>query len=231
MSELVFDCTGARADLYAAAPTLIFTLRIAETTGEVVNAIALRTQIRIEPLKRRYSDAEAERLDDLFGERSRWGDTMKPMQFAMVPQMVPSFTGSTEVELSVPLTYDFEVATAKYFHGLDDGEIPFILLFSGSIFLRGEIGFSVEQIPWHKETCYRLPVSVWRQAMDVHFPNQAWIRLRRETLDALARFRSGHGLRDWDDTVFALLHQADEAAPGANGGNQVPARPLGESAP
>jgi hypothetical protein len=231
MSEIVFDCTGARADLYAAAPTLIFTLRIAETTGEVVNAIALRTQIRIEPLKRRYSDAEAERLVDLFGERSRWGDTMKPMQFAMVPQMVPSFTGSTEVELPVPLTYDFEVATAKYFHGLDDGEIPFILLFSGSIFLRGETGFSVEQIPWHKETYYRLPVSVWRQAMDVHFPNQAWIRLRRDTLEALARFRSRLTLRDWDDTVDALLRQAGEAAPGPNGGNQMPVRPVPESAP
>jgi Family of unknown function (DUF6084) len=231
VSELVFDCTGARADLYAAAPTIIFTLQVAETTGERVNAIALRTQIRIEPLKRRYTDAEGERLVDLFGERSRWGDTMKPMQFAMVPQMVPSFTGSIEVELPVPLTYDFEVATAKYFHGLDDGEIPFILLFSGSLFLRGETGFSIEQIPWHKETLYRLPVSVWRQAMDAHFPNQTWIRLRRETLDALAKFKSRLTLPDWDDTLNALLRQAGEAAPGANGGNHVPARPTRESSP
>jgi Family of unknown function (DUF6084) len=229
VSELVFDCTGARSDNYAAGPTLIFTLQIAETTGEAINAIALRTQIRIEPLKRRYSDAEGERLVDLFGERSRWGDTMKPMQFANVAQMVPRFKGSIEVELPVPLTYDFEVATAKYFHGLDQGEIPFILLFSGTIFLRGETAFSVEQIPWHKETLYRLPVSVWREAMDVHFPNSTWIRMRRETLDALARFKSKLTLPDWDHTIEALLRQAGEPVSGSNGGNHIPAQPAGES--
>jgi hypothetical protein len=231
VSELVFDCTSARADLYAAAPTIVFTLQIAETTGERVNAIALRTQIRIEPLKRRYSDAEGERLSDLFGERSRWGDTMKPIQFANVPQMVPSFTGSIEIDLPVPLTYDFEVSTAKYFHGLDDGEIPFILLFSGTLFVRGETGFSVEQIPWHKEALYRLPVSVWREAMDVHFPNSTWIRLRRETLDALAKFKSKLTLPDWDATLEALLRQAGEPTPGGNGGNHVPIQPAGGGAP
>ena len=135
MSELVFDCTNAGTDPYAAAPTLVFRLRIAETTGQPIGGISLRVQFRIEPLKRRYVDAEADRLLDLFGERSRWGDTMKPMQFAMVSQMVPPFSGSIEVDVPVPVTYDFEVATAKYFHGLEDGEIPFIILFSGTTFL------------------------------------------------------------------------------------------------
>lgn len=221
MSELVFDCIGAAASLDAAAPTVVFKLRIAETTGERVNAIALRCQIRIEPLKRRYSDAEGERLGDLFGDRSRWGDTMKPMQFANVAQMVPSFTGSIDVDIPVPLTYDFEVSTAKYFHGLEDGEIPFILLFSGTTFLKGETGFSIEQIPWHKETLYRLPVSVWRQAMDVHFPNSAWIRVQPDVLNALQRFKSRLTLPGWDETIIALLRQAGEPGPGSKGEHKV----------
>jgi hypothetical protein len=209
VSELVFDCTDAGPDPYAVAPTVVFRLRIAETTGQPIGGIALRAQLRIEPLKRRYSDDEAARIGDLFGERSRWGDTMKPMQFATVAQMVPAFSGSVELDLPVPLTYDFDVATAKYFHGLDDGEIPFIILFSGTTFLDLQGSLSIEQIPWHKETSYRLPVKIWREAMDQHFPNSAWLRVRTDTLDNLQRFKSRLTLPTWDDVFEALLREAD----------------------
>ncbi|TMK46031.1 MAG: hypothetical protein E6G66_12230, partial [Actinobacteria bacterium] len=145
MSELVFDILGVEPDPYAASPTLNFGLRISETTGMRVHAIVLRIQIRIEPKRRRYSPAEAERLLDLFGETKRWGDTVKPMQFAFADVSIPGFDGAIEVDVAVPCTYDFEVATAKYFHALDDGEIPFLMLFSGTVFTRGETGFAVEQ--------------------------------------------------------------------------------------
>jgi hypothetical protein len=211
VSEFVFDCTAAAGDPWAVAPTLTFRLRITETTGQAIGGIALRAQIRIEPLKRRYTDEEAEKIGDLFGERSRWGDTMKPLQFAMVTQMVPAFSGSIEVDLPVPLTYDFEVATAKYFHGLDDGEIPFIILFSGTAMLDQRGTLQIEQVPWHKETTYRLPVKVWREAMDAHFPNSTWIRIRRDTLDNLQRFKSALTLATWDDTIEALLKRAEHS--------------------
>ena len=81
---------------------------------------------------------------------------MKPMQFATVAQMVPAFSGSAEIDVPVPLTYDFEVSTAKYFHGLEDGEIPFILLFSGTTFLDERGSLSIEQVPWNKETFEKL---------------------------------------------------------------------------
>ena len=54
MAELTFDCIGAQADRYAVVPTLSLTLRISETSGQRVEAIALRCQIRIEPARRRY---------------------------------------------------------------------------------------------------------------------------------------------------------------------------------
>ena len=50
MSELVFDCTNAGIDPYAVAPTVVFRLRIAETTGQPIGGISLRVQFRIEPL-------------------------------------------------------------------------------------------------------------------------------------------------------------------------------------
>src|SRR6202035_5171175 len=74
VAELVFDCTGARADKYAVVPQMQMTLRISETSGQRVEAIALRCQMRIEPARRRYTDDEAERLNDLFGETQRWAD-------------------------------------------------------------------------------------------------------------------------------------------------------------
>jgi len=212
MTNLVFDCLDGRAERYAAAPTIMLQLQIAETTGERIHAIALRCQIRVDVQKRRYSEREAARLLELFGDTARWGDTLKPMHLTTVAIMVPEFSGSTIVDIPISFTYDFEVATAKYFHALDDGEIPLLLMFNGTVFRKTETGFAVEQIPWHKEASYRLPASVWREVMDLYFPNSGWIRINRDTLDALQRFKAERAMTSWDATMDALL-AAGERAP------------------
>jgi len=205
MGDLDFSCLGGKAERYAAVPTLLLKLRIAETDGAGIHAIALRCQIRIEAQKRRYSAAEADRLLDLFGETGRWGDTLKPLHFANLSQTVPGFDGSVEIDLPVPCTYDFEVAATKFLHALDDGEIPLLLLFSGTVFAKSEHGFAVTQVPWHKEASYRLPASVWREMMDQYFPNSGWIRVGRETLDALQEFKARQAMTSWDEALDALL--------------------------
>ena len=148
------------------------TLRISETSGQRIDAIALRCQIRIEPARRRYSAAEAERLNDLFGETQRWADTLKPMQLTTVSTMVPGFTGSIELDLPMPLSYDLEIGSTRYFAGLDDGEVPLLLLFSGTVFASADGRIQAQQVPWSKEATYRLPLSIWREAIDAHFPEQ-----------------------------------------------------------
>jgi hypothetical protein len=208
VSDLDFECLDVRPERYAAFPTLRFRLRIEDREQVPVHALALRCQIRIEPQRRRYSEVEADRLLDLFGEMARWGDTLKPLQFAAVSTMVPGFQGRTDVDLAVPCTYDFEVAAAKYFHSLEQGEVPLLLLFSGTLFLHGDNGFSVEQVPWHKEARCRMPVATWHEMMDLYFPNSAWLRVRRETLDALQAYKSHAALPTWDDAFAALLRQA-----------------------
>ncbi len=205
MAELVFDCVGARPERYAVVPSMTFILRISETTGQQVDAIALRCQIRIEPARRRYSDAEAQRLKDLFGDTQRWADTLKPLQFTTVSIMVPGFTGSTEIDLPVTFTYDLDIGSTRYFAGLEAGEVPLLLLFSGTVFGAAEGKLQVQQVPWSKETSYRLPVSIWREAIDAHFPNAAWIKISRETLDELQRFKTRLALPTWDATVTELL--------------------------
>jgi hypothetical protein len=216
VAELVFDCVGAHAERYAVAPSMSLTLRIAETTGVKVDAIALRCQIRIEPTRRRYSDAEAGRLNDLFGDTQRWADTLKPLQFTTVSMMVPGFTGSTELDLPVMLSYDLEIGSTRYFAGLDDGEVPLLLLFSGTVFSAPGGRLQVQQVPWSKEASYRLAVATWREAIEAHFPNSAWIRMSLHTLDALQRFKTRQALPTWDATITALLKQADDEAEGAS---------------
>jgi uncharacterized protein DUF6084 len=213
MAELVFDCIGARADKYAVVPQMVMTLRISETSGQRVEAIALRCQMRIEPARRRYTDDEAERLNDLFGDTQRWADTLKPLQFTTVSVMVPGFSGSTEIDLPITCGYDLEIASTKYFSALDGGHTPLLLLFSGTVFTTAGHRLSVQQVPWSKETSYRLPAAVWREAIDVHFPNSAYLRVSRQTLDALQRFKSRRALPTWDSVVSALLDEAAEPQP------------------
>ena len=211
MADLIFGCTGATAERYAATPTLAFQLAITERSGVRVHAIALRCQIRIEPHRRRYSPAEARRLHDLFGDPSRWADSVKPIQLATVTAMVPSFTAVTEVDLQVPCTYDLEVASARYLHGLDDGTIPLIMLFSGTVFVATDEGYSVELVPWSAEATYRMPVTVWQDLVDIHFPGSAWLRCSHETVDALSAFKAERALPTWDATLGALLREAGRA--------------------
>lgn len=216
MPELTFTCLDVTAERYSAGPSLTFRLRIDAAEEQRVRAIALRCQIRIEPQRRGYGTEEADRLVELFGERGRWGDTLKPFQFAHASTVVPSFTGSVEVEVSVPCSYDMEVATGRYFHALADGEIPFLLLFSGTIFGDAEKGLWVEQVPWHSECRYRMPVTVWREMMDNHFPGSGWLMLRRDTISALAEFRAGRALPTWDDAVLAVLDAAKQHQAGGS---------------
>lgn len=209
MVDLEFACLDARPDLNAAAPVIALRLRVQETTGTAVYALALRCQLRIEPQRRRYDDTEAEAVRDLFGERNRWGDSLKPIQLAFINHVMPGFTGATETELQLACSYDFDVAANKYLYALDGGEVPLLFLFSGTVFTSGPAGMSVEPVPWHKEARFRLPVAVWKQTMQLHFPGTAWLRLCEDTFDELHRYRIRHELLSWDEAIEQLLKESD----------------------
>lgn len=208
MSELAIEVIDGRAEPYAAVPTLMLRLALTEPTGDPVHAIALRAQIQIEPQRRRYSKDEEARLLELFGEQPQWGESLRPFLWTHATAMLTGFTGRTEVDLPITCTYDFEVAAAKYLHALDGGEIPLALLFSGTVFARREGVVSVQPVAWHVEANYRLPVQVWRDLMDQYFPNSGWIRLRRETIDALTRYKATRAIPSWEDAFEMLLKEA-----------------------
>ena len=119
--------------------------------------------------------------------------------------MVPTFTAVTEIDVPVPCTYDLEVASARYLHGLDDGTIPLLLLFSGTVFVATGDGFSVELVPWSAEATYRMPVSVWQELVDVALPRQRLAALQPGDAGRAVRFKAERALPTWDATLAALL--------------------------
>jgi hypothetical protein len=120
---------------------------------------------------------------------------------------VTSFQGSTLVEMPVPCTFDFNVAATKYFAGLEDGEVPLLLLFSGTVFYEaGDGALQVAQISWEKEAKYRLPVRVWQEMMDFYYPNIVWLSLRRDVFDRLAQYKMGRGIPTWEQALESLLN-------------------------
>ena len=203
---LEFSAIGAEPIEHAASPGVRFRLRVDDPEGREVYAIALSTQINIEPARRTYDDAERDRLVELFGPRERWGSTTRSFQWARVDSLVPSFTGSSEFALEVPCSYDLEVTSAKYFDSLRDGEVALSFHFNGTVLYRGaEDRLQVVLVPWSCSASWRLPVAVWRSTIDAHYPGGGWIRLGHETLEALSRRKAERGSHTFDDTVRELL--------------------------
>ncbi len=197
---------------HAASPLLSFKLRITNTDAdEPIHTVALRCQIQIEATRRRYHEREQERLLDLYGAPERWGQTLRTTLWTHTSMVMTAFQGSTLVELPVPCTFDFNVAATKYFAGLEEGEVPLLLLFSGTIFYEAGAGaLQVSQISWEKEAKYRLPVRVWQEMMDHYYPNSAWLSLRRDVFDRLARYKMRSGMPTWEQALESLLPVIDE---------------------
>jgi hypothetical protein len=209
--NLDFRVAGAEVQEFAAVPSLLFKLRVENLEEEPIRSLSLNTQIRIAATQRHYDSAEQERLLELFGEPSRWKDTLRSLLWTHTVLQVPAFSGSTVADMPVPCTYDLEVVAAKYFYALEDGEVPLEFLFSGTVFYAGADGrLQVERIPWEKEAEFRLPVRLWKEMMEHYFPNSAWIRLRRDAFDRLYDYKVRKGLPTWEAAVEALLRASEQ---------------------
>lgn len=207
MNDVTFAVLDVTPEPYSVTPILTARIGIASVADEPVHAIALKCQVRIEPSRRPYDDEEAAGLVDLFGPRDQWAATQHTFLWQHATAMVPGFTGTTQVQLPLECTYDFEVAAAKYLHALRDGAVPLRFLFSGTVFTAGPRGFVVHQVPWDRDERYAMPVAVWHDLMHRHFPNTGWLRLDHDTIDALAAYRTSRGLLGLDDAITSLLAQ------------------------
>jgi hypothetical protein len=203
--ELGFAVLDARSAEHSAAPTLLFILEV-KAPGHTIRSILLDVQIQIAARQRPYGEAAQERLLDLFGTPERWGTTLRTLPWLRTTAVVPPFEDATILELPIQCTYDLEVSASRYFAALDDGEVPLEFLFSGSVFFSGPEGhLQTVRIAWDSDVDFRLPVAVWNQTMERHFPGTTWLRLGRDSYDRLCAYKARHAHESWEATVDSLL--------------------------
>lgn len=215
MPDLSFQITGVESAVHGATPLLHFMMEIANAPADqTIHSIMLQAQIQFQSVRRSYNEREKEKLLDLFGTPERWGQTLKNRLWTHANTAVPSFTGSTQVALPVTCTYDLNVSATKYFYALEDGDVPLLFLFSGTIFYKAPSGLlQVQQVSWNSECVYNLPIAVWEAMMDEHYPNSAWLYLQREVFDRLYAYKNRHSLPTWEEALDRLLPEpeADKA--------------------
>ncbi|RAQ96419.1 hypothetical protein A4R35_12805 [Thermogemmatispora tikiterensis] len=214
MPDLDFAIVDAAVPAAAAVPLLLFRLQVSNRVPtQPVQSVVVRAQIQIEAPRRRYSPTAQARLLEVFGEPSRWGETLRSLLWTHAGTVVPAFEERAEVELPVPCTYDFEVVSTKYFAALEDeeGVIPLRFLFSGTIFYEGEGGrLQIAPIPWSKEATFALPLSCWRELIARFYPGSAWLRLQRQVFDRLSAYKLAQGLPTWEETILRLLEAGEQ---------------------
>ncbi|HZD94777.1 MAG TPA: DUF6084 family protein [Candidatus Sulfotelmatobacter sp.] len=207
MPDLHFQVQEAVVVPFAATPALALKLCITnEPVNEVVHTIALHCQIQLEVTRRRYSPEEQKRMLDIFGDPERWSRTLRNLLWTHANLVIPGFTGSTVVDLPVPCTFDFNVAATKYFEGLEEGEAPLCLMFSGTVFYAQPDGsLQVSPISWQQEAKFRLPVKIWRAMMEMYYPNTVWLSLRRDVFDRLNQYKMQRGIPTWETLIESLI--------------------------
>ena len=212
MPELNFQIEGAKPVPYGASPLLAFELKVTNSGSEpAIHTVVLRAQIQIEVTRRRYTPEEQAKLLDLFGEPSRWGQTLKNMLWTNAIVIVPAFEKETIVQLQVPCTFDFNVGATKYFHGLSEGELPLNFLFSGTMFYAdSNEQLQVAPISWEKEAKFKLPLKTWKDLIDHYYPNSAWLYLRRDVFDRLYQYKVRHGITSWEQVIERVLAGTEE---------------------
>jgi len=211
--DLGFRITGVDSGSRGLTPLLHFKLEVTNSPpAESIHTIMLQAQIQIQAPQRTYVPSEKEKLEDLFGTPDRWGQTLRNRLWTHASTCVRSFEGTIETQLPVTCTYDLNVSATKYFYALENGEVPLLFLFSGTIFYAGAGGqLQVQQIPWDKECSYRMPIKVWQMLMDHHYPGMAWISLRRDIFDRLYAYKRRHGFASWDQAIEQLLPASENA--------------------
>jgi Family of unknown function (DUF6084) len=115
--------------------------------------------------------------------------------------------------LPVPVSFDFGIAATRYFHGLEQGELPLLLLFSGNIFyLDAEGSLAMGPIDWCGEIQARVPLGVWRALRDEYYPDLTWLGVRRATFEALDAYKRSLGVTGYDEALQRLLPEAPSTA-------------------
>ena len=212
MPELNFAIENAEPVPYSATPLIALKLRIDNgDPAEQIHGILLQCQIRIEPARRRYSPPEQAGMLDLFGEPERWSQTLRSTLWTHVK-------------------YE-----RSRLHRFDDGRPASPLLVrlqhrGHEVFPRARSGRSAARPAVQRDRVLPAPGTrragradslgkggalpaagaVWKQVVDQHYPNTAWLALRRDIFDRLHEYKMRHSIPTWEQAFEQLLAQVGQ---------------------
>lgn len=170
-----------------------------------IQALMLRTQVRIDPTARSYGAREREALVPVFGPEEEWSRTMHPLLWTLLSTSAPPFAGSAAVELLVPLTVDLLFGPARYLHALVDGVVPVRLLVEGTLFHEASSGALQVQFVPAVDLALDVPVETVRRALDSHTGGGVGLVIGDATFRRLDRLRAAQALSDWDQVIDRLI--------------------------
>ena len=162
-------------------------------------------QVKIEPQRRHYGDAEVARLYELFGETAAVGRLA-----AAVPvdprrrhraRLRRHHRGRPADRVHVRLRGGGGQVPPR---PRRRGRCPSCCCSPAPSSPGAAPASSPSPISWQAEASYRLPVATWRAVMDRYFPGSGWVRVEpRHARPAAARSRPARALTGWDDAFDA----------------------------
>ncbi len=207
MANLSFTVDRVSAELDAACPTLNFQIRAEQKSLEKIQAVVLESRIFVEPRAQPLSRGALDRLEDLFGESSQWATSNRPLTWARASAILPAFSGSARFDLEVPCSFDFNVASTKFFYGLEAPSAMLRFDFSGTIFVDRQ----AVALPAGLQSRFELPVAIWSDLMDAYYPHSMWLRLPRNVFHRMNQYRMENQIPTWEDVLERLLPSGQEA--------------------
>jgi hypothetical protein len=213
MPALAFEITDVETAPRTVAPLLMFHLEVTNLPAEEqIQGVILEMQIQFLCPQRSYTDLEKENLIELFGPPDCWGQTLRDRLWTHATATLGSFAGTARTRVAVPCTFDLNLSASRFLHGLEEGDVPLLFLFSGTAFHAGPDGqLQAHRIAAGSECTYKMPVGLWRGMMDKHWPNAAWLACDRAVFDRLWDYKRRNQLSDWDQTLEHLLEDARRA--------------------
>jgi hypothetical protein len=210
MPDLAFRVEGAAALPDATSPHVALSLRVSNrTASERVHGALLRCQVQIEPARRAHDEATGRRLRDLFGSPPTWGRTMRALLWTTASVAVPAFDGDAVVEVALPCSTDFALATTVYLNAVEDGEIPLTLFFSGTVFHDSAEGVRAAPVSRACEARFGLPHGAWADAVARHHGGAVPVPLGRDVVARLLDYKATRGIATLDRVIEALLARAE----------------------
>lgn len=208
--DLALELLGIEPEPFAAAPTLNLRIALRRPDGGPVQCVLLTTTVTIAAARRRYEDAERDRLVRLIGASALSEEPPGGLLWARIGLTVPTFHGETEVTVGLPCGHDMQVTADQYLRALGGGNVPLDLAFDGTVFYPGEDGvLRTAQIPCRHQATGELSVAVWRSLVDRYYGAVRWLRLDEDRFDRLAAYRARRAHTSFDDTVDELLRAAE----------------------